>query len=122
MRLVLAAVLIVHGVAHLVGFVVPWKLLSTDEMPYTTRILGGMLDVGDTGVRALGVVWLVVALAFVLLGGAVLQGLSVRGWLFATLALSVGLCLAGWPEARIGVVLNALVLMALLAVPQLAPA
>jgi hypothetical protein len=59
MRFVLAALLIVHGVAHAVGFVVPWKLVSTAEVPYKTTIPGGMCDVGDAGARALGIVWLV---------------------------------------------------------------
>ena len=119
MRFALAAGLIAHGVAHAVGFVVPWKLMSTPEMPYKTTILGGMLDVGDAGVRVLGVVWLIATLGWVLLGGAVLSGLSVRLWLFAMLALSFALCAMGWPEARIGLVLNVVLLVALLAIPEL---
>ena len=102
MRFALSALLIAHGVAHLVGFVVPWKLVSTAEVPYRTTILGGMIDVGDAGTRALGVVWLMAALAFVLLAGAVLAGWNVRLWIFAMLALSIVLCVVGWPEARIG--------------------
>ena len=120
MRFALAALLIAHGVAHLVGFVVPWKLLSTAEVPYRTTILGGVTDVGDAGARALGVVWLVAALAFVLLAGAVLAGWNVRVWIFAMLALSIVLCVVGWPEARIGLVVNAVLLAALLAMPDLA--
>lgn len=120
MRFALAALLIAHGVAHLVGFVVPWKLLSSAEVPYRTTILGGVTDVGDAGARALGVVWLVAALAFVLLAGAVLAGWNVRVWTFATLSLSIVLCVAGWPEARIGLVVNVVLLTVLLAMPDLA--
>ena len=58
MHFALSALLVAHGVAHLVGFAVPWKLVSTAEVPYRTTILGGMIDIGDTGARALGVVWL----------------------------------------------------------------
>ena len=54
MRFALAALLIAHGVAHLVGFLVPWKLLSTAEVPYRTTVLGGLIEVGDAGARALG--------------------------------------------------------------------
>ena len=111
MRFALVALLIAHGVAHLVGFVVPWK---------RTTILGGATDVGDAGARALGVVWLVAALAFVLLAGAVLAGWNVRVWTFATLSLSIVLCVAGWPEARIGLVVNVVLLTVLLAMPDLA--
>jgi hypothetical protein len=120
MRFALAALLIAHGVAHLVGFVVPWKLLSTVEVPYRTTILGGMTDVGDAGARALGVVWLAAAVAFVLLAVAVLAGGTVRVWIFAMLALSIALCVVGWPEARIGIIVNAVLLAALLAMPDLA--
>jgi hypothetical protein len=120
MRFVLAYLLIAHGVAHAVGFVVPWELVSTPEMPYKTTVFGGMLDAGDVGARALGVVWLMAAVGFVLMGGAVLTGLGARAWLFAIVMLSIGLCAAGWPEARIGLVVNAALLVALFAMPELA--
>ncbi len=120
MRFVLTALLIAHGVAHLVGFVVPWKLVSTAEVPYRTTILGGVTDLGDAGARALGVVWLVAALAFVLLAAAVLAGWNVRMWTFTMLSLSIVLCVVGWPEARIGLVVNAVFLAVLLAMPDLA--
>jgi hypothetical protein len=89
-------------------------------VPYRTTILGGVTDLGDAGARALGVVWLVVALAFVLLAGAVLAGWNVRLWVFAMLALSSVLCVVGWPEARIGLIVNAVLLAALLSMPDLA--
>ena len=120
MRFALSALLLAHGVAHLVGFAVPWKLLSSAEVPYRTTILGGVIDVGDPGVRTLGVVWLIAALAFILLAGAVLAGWNVRLWTFAMLALSMVLCVVGWPEARIGLVVNAVLLIVLLAMPDLA--
>jgi hypothetical protein len=34
MRIVLAALLLAHGVAHLPGFLVSWQLRSFPEMPY----------------------------------------------------------------------------------------
>jgi hypothetical protein len=71
MRLMLAALLIGHGVAHIVGFVVPWN-------------------------------W------------------STRMAVFALLALSSAFCVIGWPEARIGLIVNAALLAALLALPELA--
>jgi hypothetical protein len=33
MRIVAALVLLVHGVSHLVGFVVPWRLATLPEVP-----------------------------------------------------------------------------------------
>ena len=120
MRFAFAALLLAHGVAHLVGFAVPWKLLSSEEVPYRTTILGSLIDVGHAGARALGVVWLAAALAFVLLAAAVLAGLNVRPWTSAMLGMSIVLCVIGWPEARIGLVVNALMLAALFAMPDLA--
>ena len=120
MRFALAALLIAHGVAHLVGFVVPWRLVSTAEVPYRTTIFGGATDLGDAGARALGVVWLVAALAFVVLAGAVLAGSNVRLWTFAMLVSSIVLCVVGWPEARLGLVVNVVLLTELLAMPGLA--
>ena len=120
MRFVFAGLLIAHGIAHLVGFAVPWKLMSSAEVPYRTTILGGAIDVGGTGARALGVLWLITALAFVVLAGAVLLGWNVRFWTFAALSLSIVLCVAGWPDARIGLAVNGVVLTVLLAMPALA--
>ena len=119
MRLALSALLIAHGVAHLVGFVVPWRLMAAPEMPYGTTILAGAIDIGDSGVRALGFVWLIAAVAFVLLGSALLAGVSVRAWLFAIPGLSLALCAVGWPDARIGVAVNAVLLGVLLLMRQL---
>lgn len=119
MRLAFSVLLIAHGVAHLVGFVVPWRLMAAPEMPYGTTILAGTVDIGDSGVRAVGVVWLIAAVAFVLLGSALLAGMSVRAWLFAILGLSLALCAVGWPDARIGVAINAVLLGVLLLMPQL---
>ena len=120
MRLMLAALLIGHGVAHIVGFVVPWKLMQMPEMPYRTTILGGMIDVGDAGIRVIGILWLSIGLAFVVVAGGVVAGWSMRMAVFALLALSSAFCVIGWPEARIGLIVNAALLVALLALPELA--
>lgn len=114
-RFALAALLIAHGVAHIVGFVVPWRLVETPEVPYRTTVLAGMIDLGDAGIRAVGIIWLLTALGFVLLGSAVLAGFSVRAWMFALLVFSLVLCIAGWPDARIGVAVNVVLLGVLLA-------
>jgi hypothetical protein len=56
MRFALAALLMAHGVAHLVGFVVPWRLVASQEVAYRTTILASAIDVGDAGIRMLGIV------------------------------------------------------------------
>ena len=119
MRLALSVLLIAHGVAHIVGFVVPWKLMVSPEVPYRTTILAGTIDIGDSGVRIVGVFWLMAGLAFVLLGSALLAGMTVRAYLFAMLGVSLTLCAVGWPDARIGVVVNVVVIAILLSMRQL---
>jgi hypothetical protein len=117
MRIAISLLFIAHGVAHLVGFVVPWKLMSTAELPYRTTVLGGVLDVGDSGARAVGIAWLVTALAFILIGPVMIVGGNVRTWTFVVLTLSVVLCVIGWPDTRIGLAVNALLFGALLVAP-----
>jgi len=58
MRVVLAAFVLVHGIAHLPGFVVPWRLAALSELPYKTTLLNGTLDVGEGGIRIVGLLWL----------------------------------------------------------------
>jgi hypothetical protein len=89
MRVALSILLLLHGIAHLPGFVVPWRLTALPELPYKTTVLGGALDIGGSGVRTLGLLWL------------------------GVVASSTVLCILGWPDSRIGLAVN-LVLLALL--------
>jgi hypothetical protein len=86
MRFALAALLMAHGVAHLVGFVVPWRLVASQEVAYRTTILASAIDVGDAGIRMLGIVWLLAAAAFVLIGCMLLSGVGVRAAMFYSLS------------------------------------
>jgi hypothetical protein len=107
MRFVLAFFLLAHGVAHLVGFVSSWKLATLAELPYKTTVFSGRVDVGDAGIRVMGVLWLLAALAFLVAAIAVA---TEAGWAVqftvAGVTASMMLCLAGWPDAHIGVAVN----------------
>ena len=94
--------------------------MSTPDMPYRTTILAGMIDMGDAGIRLIGILWFVIALAFVVVAAGVVAGWSMRMAVFALLALSSAFCVIGGPEARIGLIVNAALLAALLALPRLA--
>jgi hypothetical protein len=104
---VLASFLLAHGVAHLVGFVSSWKLATLAELPNKTTVLSGRVDVGDAGIRVMGVLWLLATLAFLVAAIAVASeaGWAVRFTVTATVA-SLMLCLVGWPDARTGAVVN----------------
>lgn len=108
MRFALAILLVLHGAAHLVGFAVPWRLASLPDAPRGTTILAGAVDVGETGIRAVGLGWLVLAVGFVVVAAGVLQGAA---WWYplalAVLLASAVFCVVGLPAARIGLWVNA---------------
>lgn len=115
MRLAFGIFLMLHGFAHLVGFVVPWRLMSNAEMPYKTTLLAGHWDVGDLGIRVNGLLWLALAIAFALVGVSVMRQTS--GWQTAAWVVSIVsllACVVSWPEARIGVFVNVAVIVVLL--------
>jgi len=114
-RIIVAVVLILHGLIHLMGFVVPWKLASIEGLSYKTTILSGALDIGATGARLLGLVWLLAAIGFVIAGIAVLG--RYPDWQTLTLIvtiLSLALTILGWPDSQFGVLVNIIILLYLL--------
>ena len=114
MRIVLAILMVVHGLAHLVGFAGAWRL-APDGIPYKTTILAGSVDLGDSGIRAVGLLWLGLAAAFIVVAVGAFG--AFQWWPQAALAVAiVSLLLSAteWPEARLGVVLNVAIVAALL--------
>jgi hypothetical protein len=115
MRMILATLLLGHGVAHVVGFAVPWKLVTSTEVPYRTTVAGGLIDIGPAGVRLVGILWLLVGVAFVSVSAGVLQ--HAAWWYRESLVIvmvSLVLCTLGWPESRPGMVANLLILVLLI--------
>ncbi len=107
MHILLALILFGHGVAHLPGFLAFWKLATLKEMPYKTTILAGNVNVGDLGIRVVGVLWLATALAFA--ASSIGTGTRLPWWQPVTLITSVFsllLCIVGWPDARFGLFIN----------------
>ena len=120
MYIPIAVLLILHGFAHLVGFVVPWKLMTLEEMPYTTRILDGRINAGSLGIRIIGVLWLLAAQAFLVAGIGLLLHWSL--WLPYTLivtVISILLSIVGWPDSKIGLLVNAGIFVILRFLPDL---
>ena len=112
MRIILAVLLLAHGIAHLPGFLVSWRLRSFPEMPYRTTVLGGAVDIGDGGAKAIGVAWLVLSVLFVVAAAATLMRATWwQPFVYTALGLSTALCVLGWPDARLGLVANAVVLI-----------
>jgi hypothetical protein len=108
MRHVIAVLMLAHAVAHLPGFLVSWQLRAFPEMPFRTTVLGGLLDVGGTGIKFVGVGWFALSLGFAVIA---IGALSRAPWwpqaAYIAIGLSTLLCIAGWPDARLGLVANA---------------
>lgn len=111
----LAAVLLaVHGLIHLIGFVVPWGIAQVEGFPYRTSVLGGAVTLDESGARLVGLAWLVLAVGFVVAGVATWRRETWAAPLTAAMAVgSIGVCALGLPEAVAGIVVNVAILAAL---------
>lgn len=110
MRFIIATFLTLHGLAHLVGFLVPWRLMATDT-PSRTTLLAGRVNVGTGGIRAVGLLWLVALLPFLAAAAGVV--LETPWWptlLWWGALISLVLSVAAWPDSRLGVVINLAIL------------
>jgi hypothetical protein len=115
-RTVVGLLLVLHGVIHLIGFVVPWRIGEIRGFAYSTSALWGRVDLGDAGARILGAGWLLAAVAFVLAGAGVAAGAA---WglplTMGAAAVSMVLCIMGSPAAIAGLVIDAAILISLAA-------
>lgn len=116
LRFPIAVLMLLHGVAHLPGVVGSWRLAVLQDIPYHTTLLAGRVDVGDGGMRVVGAVWLLAALGFVASAVAALRDDPWwAGVAFVVASVSLALCIAEWPLSRIGVPVNLVLIVALLA-------
>ena len=116
MKILIAAFLFVHAIAHLVGFVVPWKLAVLPDAPYKTTLFNDRLDLGHTGIRIVGLLWLLGFLAFAVV--AVLFLLEHGLWMklaVGTAVYSLLLSVSALPEAKVGIPVNIAILAGLTA-------
>lgn|GEM_PF-1135519 len=114
MRYAIPALLAAYGIAHLPGFLVPWRWLTSPELPFKTTLLWGWVEVGEAGIRAIGIGWLLTGFAVM----ATAVGLARQAPWAATAALPVVLisgllCFIELPHARIGLALNVVMCLVL---------
>lgn len=112
--IMITAVLVLHGLIHLMGTSVYMKLAPIEGFVYKTTLLGGRWDLGAGGISLFGALWLVPALGFVV--AAVGLWLGATWWqpLLLTVTLfSLVLTVLDWNIAFAGAVVN-LVILALL--------
>ncbi len=118
-----AVLLALHGSIHLIGFVTPWRIAALEGFTYKTTALNGALEVGDSGARLIGLVWLALAIGFVAAGYGVWRGepwaLALTGVLAA---VSLVVCVLGLPEAFAGIAINVVILVGVAYVAFIRPA
>ena len=106
-------ILILHGLVHLLGAASYTKLAVIQQLPYKTTFLGGLdLDTGGTAVY--GGLWAVAAIGFIVSAVALLAGW--KWWkpaLVGVTVLSLALTALVWSDARIGVIVNMVILAVL---------
>lgn len=105
MRYLLAAFLLAHGFAHLIGLAGAWRLGAA--VPHKTTLLAGRLELGEPDIRAFGLVWLIAAIAFAAAAGALI--LAQPHWstvAVAAVAFSLVISVLALPDARIGAWIN----------------
>ena len=105
-----------HGAVHVIGFTVAWQIGGPRGVEYSTALLNGAVEIGDTGTRVFGLIWLA-ATAAIVAAAAVLWRGHPRGrqTAVALTLVSLGLCLLGLPGTQYGLAID-LALLALLAV------
>ncbi len=115
MHIALAVFLFIHGLAHIVGFLVYWKIMKDKEVVYKTTIYPDNINIGDSGVRLLGVIYLAVALSFGIIGYDLIAQPFLWGkYIWAVIVVSLVLCITGWPDTKFGMVANLILIVFLI--------
>jgi 2-hydroxy-6-oxonona-2,4-dienedioate hydrolase len=117
MRALFAAVLVLHGLAHVVGFLVPWRIVP-DKSPgayaAANRLLGGRVMLSDVLARGFGILWLLVGITMAVVAVRWWQREPTSGAALMTVVLVSLVLTAVWlPSARIGFVINVAILVGL---------
>ncbi len=114
-RRVVAAVLVLHGFAHVVGFVAAFRLADFAAHSVDTTLLWGRIDIGLGATQAMGFGWLLLAVAF--------GGVAFAIWhatrtavldLIAVTLVSLVFTILASPTAIVGLGLNVTILAGLL--------
>ena len=113
---VFAFVLAAHGLVHLLGVAVYLEFATVPDLSYKTTLLGGAIDVGDSGMRIYGLLCGVDAVGFVASAGAFLADWhSWRRLLVVVTLFSLGLTILDWTVASAGIAVNLVILGVLVA-------
>lgn len=111
--------LILHGIVHLIGPVLYFKLATLQGFAFKTTVLGGRWDLGENGIRVFGMLWALAAISFVAAAIALFAGWS--WWqpvLLGVTLFSLALTLLDWNVAFAGAIINVIILLVVVIGPR----
>lgn len=115
-----AAVLMLHGLIHLMGTTVYMQWGTIEGFPYKTTLLGRRWALGASGMRLIGLLWLLAAAGTVIAGVGLLRHATwVPPVLLTTTLLSLLICTLDWNLAWRGAVIDVVILVLLAVAPRL---
>ena len=111
---ILAGLLIVHGLVHFLGLLIYFEITEIETLEYSTKVLGGRIEVGDFGRGVLGIICVLIMITMVAAGVGLLLGTS---WWYSlaqwsTVASTI-VTILGWPDTRFGLLINILIFILL---------
>jgi hypothetical protein len=113
MTMAAAAVLVLHGLIHLMGTTAYLRLAEIKGLPYKTAVLGGRWDLGEAGIQVYGALWLLPAAGFLLAATGLAAGAA--WWPAAAItsaAVSLALTALDWDVAFMGGLVSGAILIA----------
>ena len=113
-RFLVAAILGLHGVIHVLGFLSTWQMGAFTAVSATPLYPSG-LATGSPVVLVLGVLWLITMAAFLLAAiGVVLRVAWWKSVAVSAACVSLVLCIAWWNSAWFGVLIDVAILLGVL--------
>jgi hypothetical protein len=112
MQVAIAILLVLHGIAHFVGFAGAFQLGDVGRTVHIMSFFRGERSFTEAQVQAFGMLWLTLGLAFICC--AALLFFDNPLWPLATTGICIvsGLmCVAFWPEARFGLFVNLAIML-----------
>ncbi len=110
-RAIAVIVIAGHGLIHLIGFVVPWRIAVVEGFTYRTAALNETISLGETGAQVVGIAWLVITAGFLVAAVGLWRQEPWAMSLTAVLAVcSLIVCVLGLPETGAGIVVNGVIL------------
>lgn len=107
LKWILFAVLLIHGLIHIIGTLTEFDLVEIEDFSGKT-----LISLTDNTKKVLGVVWAVVMIMFLVAAYGLYSDLY--WWIPLTIAsiiISQILVIIWWPDAKFGIVANLLILI-----------